>query len=229
MKKEQNHPHYGHRQRLKDKVRNHGLKVLADHEILELLLTYTIPRRDTNELAHRLLEKYKTLSAVVDADRKSLVKIIGLGEESSLFLNILGQFCSIYKTSKIKEKVTKILSTADGVKYFRQNFYVSEREFMHVVCLNAQGTIVGSVDVNGVSDSEVSMHINDIIAELNNKNTKSIIMFHTHPKGSVNPSAADFETTNRINEICRVMGISLYDHIIFNETKAYSFRSEKIL
>ena len=229
MSKIDEHPHNGHRQRLKNKVRDFGLKVLAEHEILELLLTYTIPRKDTNELAHTLLNKYKTLSGVIDADKNSLKTVLGVGEETTLFFTLLKDFFEIYKDKKCVEKLCKINTIRDAVKYFKQHFLVGDKEFTHFVCLNSKGYIIHSFGYNGENDCNVDFDINKFVAEINNKNIASVIMFHTHPGGEVNPSEADLNSTERIKSICNCLGVSLYDHLIFNESSYFSMRTEQIL
>lgn len=229
MANEEKHSHYGHRQRLKNKVREYGLKVLADHEILELLLTYTIPRKDTNALAHTLLNKYKTLSGVLDADRSSLIKIIGVGEETALFFKVIKNLMPIYKDNKGGKKQNKITSTFDAIKYFRQHFYVKDTEFSHCICLNSKGIIIHTFDFEGENDNHINLDINDFVTEINNKNISSIILFHTHPKGDAKPSDEDLETTQRLKSVCECLSISLYDHIIFNEQTYYSMHQEHIL
>lgn len=126
--------HAGHRQRLKSKVKEHGLKVLSDHEIVELLLTYTIPYKDTNPLGHYLLDVYGSIDKIVDADFSDLTKINGVGNETALFLNILSQFADIYKDRK--GKVTRLKSSFDGINYFRTHYQVKSNEYFYIFCLN---------------------------------------------------------------------------------------------
>ena len=93
-------PHVGHRQRLKDKVRKADLEILSSHEILELLLTYTIPYKDTNALAHELLQTFCSLDRCIDAHYFDLQKIKGIGEETALFFKVLSNLIDVYKKSK---------------------------------------------------------------------------------------------------------------------------------
>ena len=104
MTKKIEHSHVGHRQRLKDKVRKTDLKSLSEHEIIELLLTYTIPQKDTNELAHTILSTFRTISNSIDADYEDLLKIKGIGEETALFFKVLSNLMGIYKDSKGREE-----------------------------------------------------------------------------------------------------------------------------
>ena len=93
--------HGGHRQRLKDKVRQNGLTSLSLHEVLELILTYTIPQKDTNQLAHELIDTYGGFSKVLEADYYDLMKNKGVGEETALFLSMLPRLFDIFKEDKL--------------------------------------------------------------------------------------------------------------------------------
>ena len=110
MSQELKHNHAGHRQRLKDKVRKTRLTTLAEHEIIELLLTYTIPRKDTNPIAHELLKTFSSIDRVIDANVRDLQKVNGVGEETALFFKILSQLFGVYRQSKENYK-DKLLTT----------------------------------------------------------------------------------------------------------------------
>ena len=228
MNKEHNHKHSGHRQRLKDKVRKTNLRTLADHEIIELLLTYTIPRKDTNPLAHELLQTFSSLDRVIDANVADLQKVEGVGRETALFFKIISDLFAVYKESKSKDKV-KLNSTGACVEYFRKCYEVTANEFMAVVCISKTGNVVGSFYVNGKNDHEINIDIKEFADKINLQNTSSIVLYHTHPHGDVTPSREDVKTTQDIYNICAVLRINVVDHIIFNETEHYSFAKEGVL
>ena len=117
MTKEKN-MHEGHRQRLKDKVRAGGLKVLQDHEVLELLLTYTIPQKDTNPTGHALLSAFGNIANVLNANYKDLTKVKGVGEETALFLSLFPQVFDLYLKEKLDKDVF-LRTTSDCINYFR--------------------------------------------------------------------------------------------------------------
>lgn len=222
------HKHAGHRQRLKDKVRKTNLRTLADHEIIELLLTYTIPRKDTNPIAHNLLHSFSGLSGVIDASAKDLQKLDGVGEETALFFKVLSELFEIYKENKGKS-TDKLTSTAKCVEYFRKNYEVSSDEYMVVLCLSKMGKIVNSFYEKGYNDHEITIDLKEFASKINVHNANSIVVFHTHPHGDVMPTIEDTEATQRIYNICSVFGIRLLDHIIVNETEHFSFASDGLL
>ncbi len=229
MKSTFNHEHAGHRERLRDRVRNYSLKSLQPHEVLELLLTYTIPYKDTNKLAHQLLDEFGSLANVIDADKNDLCKFVGISEHSALFLNILSEFIEIYKSSRDKEEHTTLTSTSDLVSYFRNHFEVTRKENLIVLCLNSKNLVIKKFQFDGLSDCEISLSNKQFISKILNDLTKSIVIFHTHPAGSTQPSNDDIVTTTAILQICKFIGVELLDHIIFNEKEHFSFRSNNML
>ena len=217
--------HAGHRQRLKDKVRQNGLNVLSDHEVLELLLTYSIPLKDTNELAHNLINNFGDVTKVVDADYNELKKQKGVGEETALFLSVLSSFYEKYKMTKNFTDNEILDNTQKCVNYFRKNNEIKDYEKMYVICLSKLCKVVKTFVYEGQDDTEVSVNIRALMDKVVGNNVAGIVIFHTHPHGSVEPSLEDVYTTQKIYNTLRSMDLILIDHIILNETEHFSFGS----
>lgn len=217
--------HAGHRQRLKDKVRQNGLKVLSDHEVLELLLTYSIPLKDTNELAHKLINNFGDITKVVDADYKELIKQKGVGEETALFLSVLSSFYEKYKLTKNFTDNEILDNTQKCVDYFRKNYEIKDQEKMYIICLSKLCKVIKTFNYTGQDETEISVNIRELMDKIVGNNVAGIVIFHTHPHGSVEPSLEDIYTTQKIYNTLRSMDLILIDHIIFNETSHYSFGS----
>ena len=228
MSQELKHNHAGHRQRLKDKVRKTRLTTLAEHEIIELLLTYTIPRKDTNPIAHELLKTFSSIDRVIDANVRDLQKVNGVGEETALFFKILSQLFGVYKQSKENYK-DKLLTTQQSIEYFRKRHEILADEYMVVVCLSKAGVVNSTFYIYGDCEDEIRIDIKTFADKINQKNTSSIVVFHTHPEGEIEPSMADLKTTQDIFNICSVMKIKLADHIIVNETEHFSFAGKGLI
>lgn len=209
--------HAGHRKRLRDKVKTNGLKSLSEHEVVELLLNYAIPRQNTNPLAHNLINNFGSLSKVIDADYYDLLKVKGMGEESALFFNIISSLIQEYRKCKAGEENIVIRNTLDGVNYFRKIFSVGGKEFLHVICLSKLGKIIYSFNFDGNSDTEINFDFKLFIDKINRENVNSIMMFHTHPAGKVEPSLSDLQTTQRCVYICGMLGINFLDHLVLTE------------
>ncbi len=218
--------HKGHRQRLKDRVRKDGLLSFKEHEILELLLTYTIPQKDTNELAHQLLNIYGNINNVINAEYKDLIKQKGLGEETALFFRVLKDFYIQYKKKMNDDNQIFLRTTNDCVNYFRTHHSISNKEVLYLVCLNSMSKFIKEIELKGINDVEISFNIKEIAEQLMDTNIRNVIMFHTHPAGNVNPSREDINATQDILNICAMLKVNLCEHLILNETEHYSMGTQ---
>ena len=229
MAKEQECAHKNHRERLKKKVKEHGLKCLEYHEILELLLTYTIPRKDTNPTAHKLMNRFGSFSSVIDADYYDLLKVDGIGPESALFFNVLSQMRDFYFKSKQEQESIEIKTTHQAVQFFRNFYPIKDKEFMVMVCLNKNKRVMRVFRYEGVSENEITFDIKQITNNINDNGVSSVVLFHTHPQGNVLPSMSDIVATQRLINSCLTDGIDFDDHIILTESKHYSFNNNGII
>ncbi len=215
--------HTGHRQRLKSKVKENGLKSLSTHEAVELLLTYTIPQKDTNHLAHTLLNEFGNFANILDASYENLCKVKGVGAETALFLSTLPSYVELYKSSKLENRNSTLRHTQDCVDYFRANFEVRSREYLYFVLLNKLKRVIRSFAIEGNDDCSITLDMPYITSKITGENVDSIVIYHTHPNGNVFPSADDLITTQNILNLCCMIQVKMYDHIILNETEYYSF------
>ena len=214
--------HKGHRQRLKSKALKNGLKSLSKHEILELMLTYTIPQKDTNELAHKLINSFFGFSNVFEADYNELLKQNGVGKETALFLTLLPQLFEIYKQDKQTTKQIKLKDLNSCLTYFRNNYEISSSEKLYIFCINNLYNLVDAIEINGNSDSLINVDPKTLISKILNSKATGIIMMHTHPHGDSSPSYQDVESTLSVMYVCKMFGINFYDHIILTETEYFS-------
>lgn len=221
--------HAGHRQRLKNKVRNGGLKVLSEHEILELLLTYSIPFKDTNALSHTLINQYGSISGVIDANYNELKRITGVGEETALFMRVLREFVDVYRQSKVQAKEYKVTTILDIVNFFRSTEDIKDNEHLYIYGVSKRNTIVNKYETEGEDDCAVTLDFKDVISRVYVGNVEGVFLVHTHPHGEVLPSVTDIDTTKRFKQVCDVLGLPLHDHIIINENDYFSFRQNGIL
>ena len=132
--------HDGHRQRAKDRYRQLGADALADHELLELALFYAIPRQDTNETAHRLLKRFRSLQGVLQATPEELEKEEGVGRSAALLLCLIGD---ISRRARITSLPEKILNSPDRTgAYFMELLTGQKRELLYQVCLDGKGKLL---------------------------------------------------------------------------------------
>lgn len=229
MTKMNNRNHEGHRQRIKRKVKRMGLKNFEEHEILELLLTYSIPRKDTNDIAHELINKFGSLVNVIDADNRQLKQVEGIGDESALFINVLKDFIEYYIQNRVLEEDSALDSPSKMISYFRNHYFINRNETILCLCLGSNFNIVNKLLVEGVDESSVAINVEKLTEYISSNNVKYLVVYHTHPNGRINPSERDISTTQRIYNICLPFGVLLKDHIVLNEFTHYSFCQDGLL
>ena len=205
--------HEGHRQRKKEQFRRHGLDAFADHEILELLLYYAIPRQDTNPIAHRLLDRFGSLEDVFTASLSELTQVEGVGESAATLIRLLLPLCRRVRTSGTKHEI--ILNSRENVgAYFIELFLGEKQEVFYEACLDAKGKLLSCFRLAEGSADNVSVNIRKVIENALNANASHVIIAHNHPSGIALPSSADNQTTLQIKRALDGIGVRLVDHII---------------
>ena len=220
--------HAGHRQRLKDKVRKAGLDCLSTHEVLELILTYAIPRKDVNELAHRLLLNYGSIKNILHCSREELETNKGVSQEASLFLTMLPQFFKLYET-KDKDDIVYLKEKRQCVNYFLTKIGIKEQEESYALFVDDNYKLKKVVLLSVGDLHSITLDRVELSKKLTSGTTKKFILIHTHPNGSVEPSGADLKATSSIMSITYVLGMEMLDHIIINSCESYSFKQKSII
>lgn len=205
--------HDGHRERMKNKLLEQGLDVFDDHNVLELMLFYAVPRQDTNPLAHELLNKFGSLEAVFDAPADELSRINGIGENTVALLKLIPAVSRRYSIDK--NKFDNILdSTKKAGEYLVARYMYERDEVVYVICLDSKcGVICCKELARGVANS-TAISIRKIVELALSKNASSVIISHNHPCGLALPSMEDEHTTKLVKASLDSMGIALNDHII---------------
>ncbi|KGP75823.1 DNA repair protein RadC [Desulfosporosinus sp. Tol-M] len=205
--------HEGHRSRSKNRFLEEGLDGFEDHEILELLLFYAIPRKDTNELAHSLINKYGSLSGVLEADPKDLAKTPGLGENSAILLALIPSLARIYLKDRWGTRPT-LDSTAKAGEYVLTLCAGRTYEVFYLICLDAQHKVIYPALVHEGTIDQAPVYPRVIVETALRHKAHSVILAHNHPGGSPTPSPQDIEVTKRIQVALEQISISVLDHII---------------
>lgn len=209
----------GHRARLRQRMLNEGLQGFQEHEILELFLFQSIPRKDTNKLAHRLLSKFGSLANVLDASPQQLQTVEGISEVTACNLAMLKEVWQRYKTSAMQKKPMSKLSSI--IHYAQELVAESYVEKLVVVYVdNSTNFLVSEVFTSG-SSQEVHVDIKKLISSAVSANAAGVILFHCHVNGVCQPSAADVAFTEKIYVTLANLNIMLLEHLIFNNTEDY--------
>ena len=217
--------HAGHRERVRENVLKNGFEQLEDHKLLELLLFYSIPREDTNELAHRLLNEFHSLSGVIKASPKQLQKVIGVGDNTAVLLSSMGELCvRVLKEGNIKK--TPYLNYEDLLNLIKSHYISESKERFLLVCLDS-GFRLKLVEFISEGDSvSVDFDIKKLISKVLECDASVVVIAHNHPNGNSTPSGSDVDVTASISVMLRKMNVSLFDHIIIGEDNHYSMRKQ---
>ncbi len=205
--------HEGHRKRMKERFIKSGLDDFAPHNILELLLFYSIPRGDTNPVAHRLIDTFGSLSGVFDATPEELVKVDGVGESSAILISMIPQIARKYLEDKA-DTANIVGGCSDIGAFLLPKFVGRTNEALMMVSIDNKNKIIScSVVAEGTVDS-AKVSRRKIMEEAMKVKATRVILAHNHPCGVAVPSSEDVVMTKEIGRLFAQVGIELVDHII---------------
>ncbi|MCK9575232.1 MAG: DNA repair protein RadC [Clostridia bacterium] len=221
----ENNLHTGHRARLKTRALTEGLESFDEHQILEMLLGFVIPRKDTNPIAHNLIEHFGSLGAVIDASPEDLIQICGMGSVSSQFLYMLPEIFKAYRKSKM-DKRTPLKNLKQAEEYFKAYLQNLTREEFYLACLDSDLMLIKNILISEGTVNSANVQIRNITREALKFNSCSVILAHNHPSGQALPSAEDYKITKNIVLSLGLNGIITVDHLIIGNDTIYSFAGE---
>ena len=218
--------HDGHREKLRKSFVAVGLEGKSDHQILELLLTYALPRIDVNPLAHELIDKFGSLSGVLDADISELTKIKYVSENVAVLIKLIPQLSRKYYQGKHGDRVC--LNTVDAIKDYMIPQLANEKtEVFYVLCLDPHLNLIRAIKHSEGSPAKTSIDIRALANQVLNTGTDRIILVHNHLSNSATPSSHDIEATKRITTAFELINVNVLDHIIISGNKYFSFFANK--
>ena len=220
-------PHGGHRARLRARFKAEGLSGFADHNVLELLLFYSIPQRDTNALAHRLIAEFGSLSGVFDASIDALQSVDGIGETTAVLIKMIPEIFARYEQDKVRTDAL-ILDTAQKAgEYLVPIFLGKTTERLVVICLNHKCKVTNTVTVSEGTGDSTELSLRKIAEAAINSNASSVILAHNHPAGVAAPSGADVEMTRHMILCLKNFDITVHDHFIIAGKDWFSMATSK--
>lgn len=216
--------HDGHRQRMKERFLKEGMLHMQPHEVLELLLFYTIPRKNTNELAHTLLHTFGTLAGVLEAPRADLLKVPGVGAETATFLSMMLPIMQAYKCSSIEErKVLKTLTECGD--FLLAQYFGATLEQASIICLNQLFEVQAFIWLGTGTLREVEFSAKTIMAAVTRQECDYVVLAHNHPSNLLVPSLLDVELTKHVRGLLETIGVHMIDHIIVGRDDFISMAS----
>lgn len=203
--------HEGHRERMRKKFLKTAIEAFTEHEVLEMLLFYAVPRVNTNEIAHELLNRFGSLGSVLNAPVEALTETKHLSENGATLLKLIPQILKLYP----REPKTACMDNYDELKsYFKNEFLGARNEQFKVVCLTQTFNVISCElicegDVNVVKPEPLK-----IVETALKHNSRIVIISHNHPTALSLPSDDDITTTRMFKRVLEPLGITLLDHVI---------------
>ena len=220
--------HAGHRERMRERFARAGLAGFAPHEALELLLTFAIPRRDVNPLAHQLLSHFGSLHRVLEASVEDLQLVPGMGRSAATLVALLLPLFRLYREELAAERGKG--GAGDNLPALCQALLMGETvERFYVLALDRQGKLLGHSRISSGDDGETAVYPRLIVQALLRFGASACVLAHNHPSGALAPSGADLSLTRALAEMMRPLGITLRDHVIVGGDGVYSFAGAGLL
>lgn len=219
----------GHRERLREKYLQGGYFAFHEYEVLELLLTYVIPRKDTKPIAKDLIEKFGSLDGVVTASIEELYSISGIKENSAIFVKLLGDLSKNLYKGEIKKEGIQLKDKNSLIRYLRSEIGFSSREEFRVIFLNNYNMLVGSETLFIGTIDKSAVYPREIVEKVLYYKAKGIIFAHNHPSGNLRPSKQDIQITEHMQEALDLIDVKLLEHIIITQDGYFSFLEEGLI
>jgi len=219
----------GHRQRLKQRFAKSGFQGFHDYEVLELLLMYAVPRKDTKPIAKELIKRFKNLPRVLSADIKQLAEVDGIGPQATQFLKTVDALVGLYFDQKALSGDIQFTQLSQLVDYFKATIGRNSNEVMRVLYLNSQNKLLHADNLSEGTVSETVVLPRKIVENALKHHATTVIIAHNHPGGLPEPSENDDAITQQVKNALHTVNITLQEHMIITEDGFYSYRQNGIL
>ena len=221
MKKES--AHRDHRTRLRNRFRAEGLGSFEKHNILELLLFYCIPRRDTNEVGHALMDRFGSVSGVIDASEQELLEVPGVGKGTALFIRLLRELFSLYTRDKNTVRLT--YQDRDALNDYLRNLYAADPdETVYCLYFNAKDELICTQKMFCGSVQSCILRKRQIVESGFRAGASYFLLVHNHPAGNPDFSEQDARTTQALTRLFREVEMPMADHLVISGDVVTSFR-----
>lgn len=218
----------GHRSRLRERFNKTGRQSLADYEMLELLLSYSIQRKDTKKLSKDLIGRFGSFAAVFDQEKKRLIEVEGLGPETATFLKAIRAAMARYFEQHVEQADT-ISSPADVASFLKLHIGANPREVLLLLCLNdANRVLHHEIVIEGTVD-RAPFYPREILKTALDYSATKIIIVHNHPSGEPTPSESDHRITDQLEKLAAEFSITLLDHMVATPRQLFSLKTGMLL
>lgn len=221
-------PHAGHRERLRDRALEGGLKALPDYELLELLLFRSMPRKDTKAIAKALIARFGSLPAVLSAAPQELMGVRQVGEAAALDIKLAHEAAQRMSREVIGKRPI-ISSWTALLAYARTALQHESREQFRVLFLDSKNQLILDETMNYGTVDHAPVYPREVVRRALELSAVSVILIHNHPSGDPTPSGADIEITRKTVEAAKVLNIAVHDHLIVGRNGVTSFKEKGLM
>lgn len=224
-----NHKTYdGHRKRLKKRFLLEGLKNFEPNSVLELLLFYSYAQKDTKPIANALLNRFGSVSSVIESTYDELIKVPGVGESTATLITMIPELFRYYNNDK-QSNITVLDSVLKAGEFLMPKYIGRRNEVVYIVCLDNQKKVLYCDVIEEGVISATTINVRKIAEIALRVGASGIILSHNHPTGMALPSAKDIKTTNIIKEKLEAVSLELVDHIIVDKKDFVSMKESGLL
>lgn len=219
--------HAGHRERLKNRFVTHGLDSFETHNVLELLLFFAIPQRDTNELAHQLITHFGSLSRVLDASYQELLKVPGIGPHAATLIKLIPALSRTYMTDRQSAEPTRLDFKELG-EYMVRKFVGFTNEGVYAIFYDNGMHRIGEKLLFSGSVNSAHFTMRCLIDEIVAHKATTLVLAHNHPGGLALPSPDDLNSTHRMEGYLSTCGVTLWEHYVIANNTYYGIVHERM-
>ncbi|PID27852.1 MAG: hypothetical protein CSB55_07325 [Candidatus Cloacimonadota bacterium] len=217
-----------HKERLRKAYEMSGLEGFHDYEVLELVLSYCIIRKDTKKIAKALLKKFGSFSEIVAAPLEMITQTEGVGIRTAVYLKLLKDANTYFMREELIGSVN--LSSSEAVFKFLYNYYkCMKHEEFKVIYLNSQNIVIYEKTMFKGTLNEAHVYVREIVEKALLLKAVAVILVHNHPSGNINPSNQDIIVTNKIKKALNLIDVRTLDHLIIGDNSYCSFADKGII
>lgn len=220
--------HSGHRERMRQRFLQDGGEGFHDHELLEMLLYYAVPRGDTNPLAHKMIKEFGSLLTLVEAEPIDIARLCGVSINTAILVSLQKELSKRCLQAQWRDR-TVLNSLSRAVDYCAALMSYKNREFFYVICLDNKRRVIHTVQIAEGTVNTASIHPRSVVEAALKLQASAVILTHNHPGGVCRPTFEDIETTTKLGKLLYAIEVQLIDHIIVADGSTFSFLENKFL
>lgn len=220
--------HRGHRERMRQRFLKEGGEGFHDHELLEMLLYYAVPRGDTNPLAHKIIKEFGSLLNLIQAEPVDISRLCGVGKNTAILISLQKEISKRCIQARWRDRPV-LNSLSKATEYCISLMAYKNKETFYAICLDNKRRVINTVQITEGTISVATIHPRTVVETVLKLQASSVILTHNHPNGACKPSFEDIQTTTKLGKLLYAMEVQLIDHIIVGDNTTFSFLENNFL